>query len=610
MTQYANPKRYKTREYIRTEMIREIARLWHYDESDLAVESFDPLVGMLLGAFATGLEGVYNELDNSSSRVVSRLASLLTPDVLTGSQPAHAVMKAGILDPQYDVLPQHTFSCNALGKEIFFSSAGQYTLYKARLNTMIIQSRIKEMVTPPKEHFMNEAIASNEIWLGLSLDEDIESFENLSMFFDWRNDPQRVTHLSRLADVRIFTENSTELELSTGLVNSSAVYSPVDDSNAVDRAEAMVQRYYSSNFFSVSSRNRFTGGAVPLNKKKYPSAIVSMLSEEELSKYFVQDLFWIKLKFPGSLSPEVLSRVVIELNAFPVMNRRAVSQPFDLRPLFNVFPVRVENGESFLGMIDVETPSGAKLANVQQFSRESANQYLLRQRGVTRFDDRDATEILTYLVELLRDESAVFMSIGQSEIDSDVEEIRKRLERINNVIKKENIPNWFLSVKTAEKSGRIQLKYWTTRADEANNIALGMKLNRDRSNVAFIDDTTILLTTTMGGARALQGDDYLPVFKKAILTRGRMVTFEDYKAACFAELGDRLKNVRIRKGFAIGKSESQGLQQTLDIQLIPNPEKPTTPEKWSEYQTHLSHIFEAQSSGILPVNVTVEGFLS
>lgn len=609
MTQYASPKRYKTREYIRTEMIREIARLWHYDESELAVESFDPLVGMLLGAFATGLEGVYNELDNSSSRIVSRLASLLTPDVLTGPQPAHAVMKAGILDPHYEVLPQHTFSCNAMGKEFFFTSAGKYTLYKSRVNTMIIQSRIKEMGTPAKEYFMNEAIPSNELWLGLHVDEDIDSFENLSFFFDWRNDPQRATYLNRLADVRMFTEN-VELDISPGLVSNDSQFFTDDGESAVGRVESLVQRYYSSNFFGLSSRNRLTGAPVSLQKKKYPAAVVSMVSQEELSKYFVQDLFWVKLKFPGSLSSEVLSRMVVELNAFPVVNRRAISQPFDLRQLFNVFPVRVENGESFLGMIDVETPTGARLTNVQQFSRDSANQYLLRQRGVTRFDDRDATEMLTYLVELLRDESAVFMSIGQNEIDSDVEEIRKRLERINGVIRRENIPNWFLSVKTTEKSGRINIKYWTTRADEANNIAHGMKLNRERTNVAFTDEANMLLTTTVGGSRALQGDDYLPVFKKAILTRGRLVTIEDYKAACFAELGDRLKNVEIRKGFAIGTSENQGLQQTLEVHLVPNPQKPTTTEQWSEYQSHLSHIFEAQSSGILPINVMVKGVLS
>ena len=605
-----DPKRYKTREYIRTEMIREIARLWHYDESELAIESFDPLVGMLLGAFATGLEGVYHELDNSSARIVNRLASLLTPDVLTGPQPAHAVMKAGILDPNYEILPQHTFSCNALGKEFFFSSAGQYTLYKARVSTMIIQSRVRELGTPPKEYFMNEAIPSNEIWLGLNLDEDLESFENLSIFFDWRNDPQRATYLSRLADIRMFTENA-EFELSPGLASSSpGGYSSSDGLGAVERIEAVVQRYYSSNFFSISSRNRLTGAPISLQKKKYPAAVANMVSQEELVKYFVQDLFWIKLKFPGSLSSEVLSRMVIELNAFPVVNRRAISQPFDLRALFNVFPVRVEKGESFLGMIDVETPSGAKLTNVQQFSRDNANQYLLRQRGVTRFDDRDATEMLTYLVELLRDESAVFTSIGQNEIDSDVEEIRKRLERINSVIRKENIPNWFLSVKTTEKSGRINLKYWTTRADEANNLALGMKLNRDRSNVSFTDEANILLTTTTGGSRSLQGDDYLPVFKKAILTRGRLVTFEDYKAACFAELGDRLKTVEIRKGFAIGTSENEGLQQTLEINLVPSLQKSTTPEQWSEYQIQLSHIFEAESSGILPISVMVKGVLS
>ena len=602
-----DPRLHKTREYIRTEMIREIARLWHYDESDLAIESFDPLVGMLLGAFATGLEGVYHELDNSSTRVVTRLANLLTPDVLTGPQPSHAVMKASILDPSYDVLPQHTFSCSAQGKEFFFSSVGQYTLYKAKANTLIVQSRIKEMGMPPKEYFMNEALPSNEVWVGLNIDDDIEAFENLIFFFDWRNDPQRAVHLSRLSDIRMFTERE-ELLLSPGVVCNKAQHFSRDETQAIDRLENMVQRYYNGHFFSATSRNRVTGQAITLQRKKYPDAITSFLSADELSKYFVHDLFWVKIKFPGGLSPDVLSRMLIELNAFPVVNRRVISQPFDLKSLFNVFPVKVDEGDNFLGIIEVETPAAIKLKNVQQFSRDSTNQYLLRQRGVTRFDERDASDILSYMVELLRDESAVFTAIGQSEVDSDVEEIRKRLERINSVIRKDSFPNWFVTVKTTEKSGRINLKYWTTRADEANNIALGMKLNRDRNNIAFTDEMTVLLTTTQGGSRQLQGDDYLPVFKKAILTRGRLVTFEDYKSACFAELGDKLKSVEVRKGFAIGNSENQGLQQILEIILVPNPQKALNADQWAENKVLLSHIIEEQSSGILPICVTVKGF--
>ncbi|MCF0075101.1 type VI secretion system baseplate subunit TssF [Dyadobacter sp. CY261] len=602
---YTDPKRYKTRENIRNEMIREIARLWQYDESELAVEGFDPLVGMLLGAFATGIEGVYHELDNAAGRIVARLASLLTPEVLTGPQPAHAVMKVGIVDPVFEITPDHSFNCSVMGKEIFFNPAGHYELYKARVSTLIIQSRIREMGSSPKEYFMNDSLPLDEAWIGLSLDEDLAEFHNLPFFFDWRNDPNRFLNLDRLSGLRMFSETD-ELRVTPGLVGSRAGDSAGADAYPVETHESMVARYYRNNFFSLSSRKLSGSEEVRLTRSKYPADITKLLSPEDLAKYFLTDLFWIKIKFPGSITPEAVSRVLIDLNAIPVMNRRSVSQAYELKPLFNVFPVRVDQGEQFLGMREVEAPSGALLSNVQQFSRDNANQYLLRQRGVSRFDERDATDMLTYMVDLLRDESAVFKAIGQSEIDTDVEEIRKRLERITNVLVKDNFPNWFLTTKTAERSGRIMLRYWSTRAEEANNIAFGMKLNRDRGNVAFTDDQ-VLLTTSLGGSRSLQGDDFLPVFKKAILSRGRLVTSEDYKAACFAELGDKIKKVEVKKGFSLGNYPFEGLQPALEIALTPNLEKPLTPEQWDERTKRLSVIFEEQSSGILPISITING---
>ncbi len=607
---YNEPQRYKTREYIRTEMIREIARLWHYDESDLAVESFDPLVGMLLGAFATGLENVHHELNNSRSRVVQRLAQLLTPEVLTGPQPAHAMMKVGIIDPSFDVLPTHSFSTSLAGKEFFFSSVGQYTLHNAKLNTLILQSRIREMGVggAPREYFMDRALPLDEAWIGLALNEDLEELSDLSLFFDWRNDPSRVTHLSRLLDVRMFTETE-ELQVVQGLVNKKPFDGLADELGASSRIDRMVQRQYNAHVLSVSSRNRQTGQEISIQtkKKKYPEAIASFLRPDELQRYFVQELFWIKIKFPGSLSPEILSRMYLDLNAFPVVNRRAVNTVQELRALFNVFPIRTDESDFFLDMIEIETPTGMKLANVQQFNRDNNNQYLLRQGGVARFDERDASEILSYLVDLLRDEGAMFMALGRGEIETDVEEIRKRLERINNVIKKDNFQNWFISTKTTEKSGRLNVRYWTTKADIANNLAFGTKLIRERTNIAFTDDQTTLLTTTTGGQRALQGDDNLPIFKKAILTRGRAVTMEDYKAVCFAELGDKLKRVEITKGFTIGASQYQGLQRTLDINLIPNPAKLVSAEQWAEYSLRLKNLLEEQSSGVLPLRVLVNG---
>jgi len=591
-------------------MIREIARLWHYDESDLAVESFDPLVGMLLGAFATGLENVHHELDNSRSRVVQRLAQLLTPEVLTGPQPTHALMKVGIIDPSFDVLPTHSFTANVAGKEFNFSSVGQYTLHNAKLNTIILQSRIREMGMggAPREYFMDQALPLDEAWIGLALNEDLEELNDLALFFDWRNDPSRTIHLSRLLDVRMFTDTE-ELQVVQGLVNKKAFDGLADELGASARIDRSVQRQYDAHVLSVSSRNRQTGQEIPIQaqKKKYPEAITGFLRPDELQRYFLQDLFWIKIKFPGGLSPEILSRMYLDLNAFPVVNRRSVNAAQELRSLFNVFPIRTEESDFFLDMIEIETATGVKLTNVQQFNRDNNNQYLLRQGGVARFDERDASEILSYLVDLLRDEGAMFMALGRGEIENDVEEIRKRLERISNVIKKDNFQNWFISAKTTEKSGRLNIRYWTTKADAANNIAFGTKLMRDRTNIAFTDDITMLLTTTKGGQRPLQGDDNLPVFKKAILTRGRAVTMEDYKAICFAEIGDKLKRVEISKGFTMGASQYQGLQRTLDINLIPNPAKPLPTEQWAEYSLRIKYLLEEQSSGVLPLRILVNG---
>jgi Type VI secretion system, TssF len=606
---YNEPRRYKTREYIRAEMVREIARLWHYDESDLAVESFDPLVAMLLGAFATGLENIHHELDNSRSRVVQRLAQLLTPDVLTGPQPAHALMKVGIIDPSFDILPVNLFTANVAGKEHVFSPVGQYTLHNVKLNTVILQSRIREMTSgAPKEYFMDQALPPDEAWIGLSLNEDLEALDELSLFFDWRNDPARAARLSRLPDVRIFTDTD-ELQVVKGLVNKKPFDGLANELGASARIERTVQRQYDEHVLSISSRNRQTGQEIPIQnqKKKYPDAITTFLRPEELQRYFVQELFWMKIKFPGGLSPDVLSRMYMDVNAFPVVNRRLVNTAHELRALFNVFPIKTEEGEFFMDMVGVETVTGIELANVQQFNRDNNNQYLLRQGGVSRFDERDASEILSYLVDLLRDEGAMFMALGRGEIENDVEEIRKRLERISNVVKKDNFRNGFISAKTAEKTGRLNIRYWTTKADTANNIAFGTKLARDRTNIAFTDDQTILLTTTKGGQRPLQGDDNLPVFKKAILTRGRAVTMEDYKAVCFAELGDKLKRVEICKGFSMGASQYQGLQRTLDINLIPNPAKPIPPEQWSENSARIKYLLEEQSSGVLPIRMLVNG---
>lgn len=597
---YAEAKRYRTRENIRAELIREIARMWEYDQDEVAPESFDPLVGMLLGAFATGMEQIYHELDNAGSRMMKKLAHLLVPEIWTGPQSAHAVMKTAVIDPHYVVMPEHGFHCNMGGKDFHFSPSGHYDLYKIRLHTWAVQSRIRETGPGGKEYYMNESLPHGALWLGLDIDGELNAFERFSFFFDWRSDTDRLACLGRLAGLRMFV-GEAEMRVTPGLTGGVGAE---DGQNDGTQAPS-VEEHYKNHFFNVASQTRFTGEDILLNPTRVPDTIAAQMNPDELAKSFHKELFWIRMEVPTDISPEQMLRLVIDVNAFPVIQRRAITQFHELRPLFNVVPVRVEDGEQFAGMVAVEAPSGARLTSAEQFGRSERHQYLLRQRGVTRFDERDATEMVRYVADLIRDESAVFKASGQTELDSDVDEIYKRLERINQSLRKDQFPNWFLTIKTPEKAGRIQLRYWATRAEEANGIALGTRLNRDRAYIAFVDESIALVTTVKGGRKPLSGDECLPAFKRAVLSRGRLVTFEDYKAVCRAELGDDIRHVEVRKGFAVGSYPFESIQPSLEIHLTPNRQKTFTLEHWQENRLRLTRLFDQQGPGIWPVQIIV-----
>jgi hypothetical protein len=597
------PQRQRSREAIRSEMIQEVARLWNYDESDMAVEGFDPLVGLLLGAFATGIEGLHHEVENSRTRVVQRLAQLLTPDVMTGPQPAHAIMRTHIIDPAFTVLPTHPFLCSVGGQEIHFSSAGPFALFNARIKTVVIQNKIREYNPAPKESFMTQILPGNQCWIGLDLDNDLDSFENLLLFFDWRNDPLRSAHLEQIADTRIYL-NGTEIESSPGLPEQYAF----GDESLSGRLDKQVRRYYGRNFLSVSSIARKTGLPIPLNtaRQKWPEEMSQGVSAEEYAKFFSTDLLWLRLEFPESLSAEVAYRTQIDINAFPVLNRKLCVDQHDLKPMFNVFQVRIEPQESFLEMVAVETGTGIVLNEAQQITRDGQNQYVLRKGGIARFDERDGHDMVSYLITLLRDESAQFMALGRSELEGEIEEIRKRLEKINTDIGESREQNAYLTVKTTVKGGRLTVNFWSTKADLANKIPFGTKLSKDRNQVVFSEDDLILLTTSIGGKQRLKPDENLPAFRQALLTRGRVVTAEDIKAVCYAELGDKLKSVSIGKGLSAGTLKTQGLTRTIDVLLTPNPAHPFLVDQWDEYCHRLKHLIEQQTFAAMPYRVMLK----
>ena len=78
------PKNPLTKEAIASRMFRNAAQIWDYNDTDL--DSFDPLVRLLIEACAVEIYNINHEIANVQERMLERLAKLLTPEVNTSAK--------------------------------------------------------------------------------------------------------------------------------------------------------------------------------------------------------------------------------------------------------------------------------------------------------------------------------------------------------------------------------------------------------------------------------------------------------------------------------------------------------------------------------------------
>ena len=164
------------------------------------VEAFDPMVNLLVEACATELERIQRDMAFADSRVINRVIEILTPDIFTGPQPAHAVMHARSVVPQYNAEPHHlVFTQKKIdkgSKDIYFSPAGSYPIVDGDVRLIVVGDTVFQLEEGIKRSvFLNAKAAAglpfNVLYIGLELGAGIQSPEGIRFYFNWRNLPNR-----------------------------------------------------------------------------------------------------------------------------------------------------------------------------------------------------------------------------------------------------------------------------------------------------------------------------------------------------------------------------------------------------------------------------------
>lgn len=600
-------------------MIKNASRLWGYQDTE-AESSFDPLVGMILGALSGELANISGEINSAESRVVEKLVELLTPEPVTGPFPAHAIIRAKPVEPVFTIDTTYQFYVNRkfilpgehTPKEMpfFFTPAGNSVLFNGQLKYMAAGNKIYEFMEELYKEVVamarpGKSLTSTEIWLGLEMDDEVELLDGLSVCFDMRNEAYRESFYESLAKGRWAVNGKNAKIIQGSGIGDNTEAGTLDDLlkkelDITTKVCSHINRFYRKNFITLA-----TGQSIVPNLKpgeKYTARFNEIFPLSDLES-MEGNITWIRVELPLVLPHEVSDDLFCSINCFPVFNRHLNEFTQTSRELINIIPLTTD--EVYFDMKGVTGISGRgyQMKSFTGIDEVENGSCIVRHGSVGRFDQRNAAQIVSYLQELLRDESAAFALLGTDMISSNLKELNQIITRLENRLKESGIAGEsasYLLLKAHPEDEILYVEFWTTNGKFANNIKSGEKLMVYEGSDLW-PDSPVFVTPTLGGCESMDTGQRVNAYRKALLSHGRVVTQEDIKALCFEHIGNRLKKVEIKKGLQTGQATNSGFTRTVDIYLTFDKSIGTYDENEQQYMKNdLLVKLEEQSMNVLP----------
>ena len=601
------------KELVKSRLKQTAASIWGYQDSE--TESFDPVIDLLFGACASEFEKLSTAIYSSQSRILEKVAQILLPEVSLRPGPAYAVLNGKPLDPeklssQTDqfVIEKEYYEKTASKpdqKKIFFSPIPGFKLINAEVSLMatsleiirINEVLLKETILSSSSHSIPHI---NAIWLGLKIDPAVASLKDVSFYFDWFNNPQhddllRLLQLSRwfIDGVKVNTKSGVNETIDSRY--GSELTDIINVLNINLKMEKKILQFFEDHYITI------TDDILP-EKSFFPEEFRDFFVAEELDK-LKEEVRWIKIEFPEIFPVEFLRSTFCTPTAIPVLNRRLhdSNRPYALNKELNIIPIQTE--DHFFSIKNIASSNHIKYQEVpfKRVSDFSPGTYTVRAEGVKRFDERNAKELIEYLLEILREEHVAFKSVGSSLIEKELDELQIIINRLRLGIAnmKDLQQNTHFLIMRSEIVEDVWLEYWSTTGSLCNNLPVGSAL----INNEFDNKSLKLITAVTGGKDPPDQLERTAIFRNELLSRNRIVTREDIKAVCFAELGNDIKGIEIARSPLLAKDRNTGFQNCLRVRL--KFREGMLPNEMENLTRHMTKVLQQRSSCIYQYRVEV-----
>lgn len=565
------------KEQIRNRMLKYAAAFWGAKKAG----NFDPVVKIMFEGMANEIYMLGQDFTAIETRLLEKMAQILTPGNLTSPFPAHGVIHALPLEKTYHLrkdvgvyYENETLTKNLQTGNLSFYPACNVRLHKADVKYLVCDGLLYQVDHRLEKTMMaraNRKIACNSIWIALAVDEQINNLEGFSFYIDFPNISDNYEYLYLLPCTEWFA-GKRPITISRGInrkeqPQDNRALSFFQNYDPVSIIDDEIVTLYNNRFLTVT-------GDTPIekaDKEKMPEALMPYFESELVDK--MEEMVWMQVMFPPHFTSEVLEEIQVGTNVVPVENKQLHEHSVAIGDTFGVIPLQTGNHEFLLSVHSVKDTDGRLYHDLlygTQNAMETNGTYSLRKGGCERFDSRSAREMLVYLLDLLDDETKAFSAVSSAKIQNmslQMEHLMAQMKQtVDNMNEFREVPA-YLMIDGFKGKGMITVKYWTTNCELGNNVQAGVSLQPHADT--YLDSKALaLVATTYGGRREPKNRERIDLYKYSLTSHGRILTNNDIAVFCKKELGELLERAEIRNGVEISRMPKEGLVRTKEIHLI------------------------------------------
>lgn len=563
--------------------------------NDLAMA--DPLVLILLDVVIYEIYYLNQEITDSDSKIIERVAQELIPSHWNFPMPAHALASTvatnGVvtIDEETEFAVKNHLNYN-VNSAIYFTPFTQEKIIEGSVKfqyygNYLVHDKEIEALHPKYK------LADYKIWIGLDCNENIlKKLNSLKITFITEN--SSFDEYLKYVEVKDISGNVIQKEIEN--------FEEVED----DKHYAEIIKSYYKNFIYKLSFQEHN-----INYK-------SILEQFDIKKEDIKSsevstkLIWLEFSFPEIYTEEELGKISIKVNTFPVINRKLNQRVHYLKNEGRLFSMKGTNHSHFLGVHKISDEKNSVFNNSLKCPTKSIEDktFTLFYGGLESYDSRNAKFFLKKLTRVLREDVSAFSSINADYIDSTLNRINTEIHNMEQKVdvsfseinEKEDV---FALVSTTEDIEMLHSSYWTSEGDLANNFRKGTVLKQAVLS-ELIQDSTILETTSVGGVYRNNKSEKLINMRYGFLSKERLVTSQDIKSAIEFYLRNTTKEIVIKDGVGISTIKKKGLFRTIDISITLLENSLLEKNSKQKMELFLKEILEKQSVMNIPFQITIK----